>query len=121
MKLSEKGYALIDTLIAAAIAAGVVITIAQGLSIAAKSASTTKSLNTVVSEAEIVAARLEAGLRLESGLLDGLSDWAVTSSPYSISETGRINNETQLVRYVFTHQEQPEFLFERIVLSEERP
>lgn len=120
MKQQEKGYALIDTLIAAAIAAGVVITVAQGLAIAARSTNATKSLNNVVNEAEIVASRLEAGLRRDTDLLEGLSNWTVASAPYQLIDARRTNNETQLTRYVLTHQQHPAFSFERIVLTEAR-
>lgn len=120
MRRAQKGYALLETLIAAAIAAGVVVTIAQSLAIAARSAGATKSLNAVITEAEIVAARLEAGVRRDADLLEGLSGWTITSSPYQATTERRAGNEARLMLYVVSHEQGPAFSFERIVLSEGR-
>lgn len=117
MRRQQKGYALIDALIAAAIAAGVVVTVAQSLAVAARSTNATKSLNTVVNEAEIVAARLAAGVRRDRELLEGLSGWTVESSPYQLTDRRRADHEAELIRYVLTHDQNPALSFERIVLS----
>ena len=68
----QKGYALTDALIAAAIAAGVAVTAAQSLGVAARSAKSAKDLSAVISEAETINARIDAGLE-NNALLEGFS------------------------------------------------
>lgn len=121
MRRKQKGYALIDTLIAAAIAAGVAVAIGQSLAVVARSASAAKSLNAVVSDAEIIAARLDAGIRSDAALLDGLSGWTVARSVYQPEDVQGASQEARMTRYAVAHQAEPAFSFQRIVLSEARP
>lgn len=118
MSKRQEGYALIETLIAAAVAAGVVVVVAQSLAIVARAAGTAKSLNAVVSEAEMIAARLEAGVYREADLLAGASGWTIQSAPYEPVARRRAGGRAQLRLYTVTHEERPGFSFQRIILRE---
>jgi len=121
MRARQGGYALIETLIAAVITAGVVVVVAQSLAVVARTAGATKSLNAVVSEAEMIAARLDAGLYGETDLLAGASGWTIQSAPYEPVERRRANTGAQLRLYTFTHEQRPAFSFQRIILREAAP
>lgn len=116
MTRDQKGFALTDALIAAAIAAGVAVTAAQSIGVAARSARSAKELSTVVSEAEIINQRINAGLRDEA-LLQGFAGWTIESSVFKIVVAQGTRNENQPQLYVLTHSEHPIYSFERIVIE----
>ena len=112
----QKGFALTDALIAAAIAAGVAVTAAQSIGIAARSARSARDLSAVVSEAEIINTRFGVGLR-EDALLDGFSGWTIESENLQIDVSQGGRNQATPLLYKFTHSEQPVFSFERIAIE----
>jgi len=121
MSSGEKGFALIDALIAAVIAAGVAISCAEGLGVASRTVVAANALDRTIIEAEIIDARLDAGISREK-LLDGLPGWKKTEEPFVAAiETGsptierRIPYDAQLIRIV--HVTSPPFSFERIVIT----
>lgn len=116
MTASQKGFALTDALIAAAIAAGVAVTAAQSIGIAARSARSARELSIVVSEAEIINTRFGAGLR-ENMLLDGFSGWTIESENLEIAVSQGARDQAKPQLYRFTHSEQPIFSFERIAIE----
>lgn len=113
---SQKGFALTDALIAAAIAAGVAVTTAQSIGIAARSARSARDLSAVVGEAEIINTRFGAGLR-EDVLLDGFAGWTIESENILIEVRRGSRNQAKPQLYRFTHSEQPVFSFERIAIE----
>lgn len=118
MSTRQRGYALSDALIAAAISAGVAITTAQSLGIAARGSQATNDLEEVVSDAEIIAARLDAGVA-QPALLKGFKDWEVQSNLIELDNDSPLPTTLQLRRIKVTYRNTPEFSFERIVLSEQ--
>lgn len=114
----EKGFALTDALIAAAVAAGVAGAAAQGLAAAARASAEAKSLNTVVTEAELLSARLDAGLQ-GAALTDGLDGWTVEQSPYAVGGEPLATSGARLALMTMTHTDDPDFSFERIILSKD--
>lgn len=120
MTRDQKGFALTDALIAAAIAAGVAVTAAQSIGVAARSARSARELSAVVSEAEIINERINAGLR-DDALLDGFTGWTIEDAPFDIALSIGARNETQPVIYVVTRNAPPAFSFERVVIEEKKP
>ena len=116
-KAGEKGFALMDAVIAAAIAAGATVAAAQALGVAARSAKSAQALNAVISEAEIIAARLDAGLSGDE-LTEGLNGWTVIVAPYSFGDRRPGETEARPLRILATHETNPAFSFERIVIAE---
>jgi len=121
MSSGEKGFALIDALIAAVIAAGVAISCAKGLGVASRTKAAADTLDRTIIEAEIIDARLDAGIDREK-LLDGLPDWKKTEEPF-VAVIGsdqriierRIPYDAQIIRIV--HATSPPFSFERIIIT----
>ena len=117
---AEKGFALTDALIAAAVAAGVAGAAAQGFAAAARASGEAKSLNAVIDEAEILSARLDAGLQGRA-LTEGLDGWVIESASYAVDGERRTASGTSLARITMTHEGDPYFFFERIILSKDGP
>jgi hypothetical protein len=111
----EKGFALTDALIAAVIAAGVAVSSAQGLGVASRTARAANELDRIIIEAEIIDARLDAGI-IGDLLLNGLPDWRKTEEPFSpATEIGqRIPYDARRIRIV--HEASPPYSFDRIVI-----
>ena len=113
----QKGYALTDALIAAIIAASVAVVVAQSLGVAARSIRTSKELNVVVQEAEIITSRLNAGMPQDK-LITDLPDWKITASPYEIILDGKELDDTDFTLITLTHSGPPSFSFDRIIITE---
>ena len=114
----ENGFALTDALVAAVIAASVAIAAAQTLGMAAQSTKAARNLNAVMSEAETIAARLDAGLVDDQALTEGLSDWTIERAPYAFGNRRAARTEARPLRMIITHQASPAFSFERIIIAE---
>ena len=112
----QKGYALTDALIAAAIAAGVAVTAAQSLGVAARSAKSAKDLGTVISEAETINARIDAGLE-DHALLEGISGWEITRGDITLAMDDGAMRDTEPRLLILSHQQAPRFSFERLVIE----
>lgn len=112
----QKGYALTDALIAAAIAAGVAVTAAQSLGVAARSAKSAKDLSAVISEAETINARIDAGLR-DHALLEGVTGWEITRDEITLALDDGALRDTEPRLFVVSHQQPPRFSFERLVIE----
>lgn len=114
---AEKGFALTDALV---VAAGVAGAAAQGFAAAARASGEAKSLNAVIDEAEILSARLDAGLQ-GVALTEGLDGWVVERSSYAVDDVRLAASGTRLARITMTHGGDPHFSFERIILSKDGP
>ncbi len=115
----QKGFALTDALIAAAIAAGVAVTAAQSIGIAARSARNSKELSAVISEAEIINARIDAGMRNEAAL-HGLTGWTIESTNFDTIASQGARDDARPRLYSINHAEPPIFSFERVVVEAAR-
>ncbi|GJL95264.1 MAG: hypothetical protein DHS20C05_16690 [Hyphococcus sp.] len=113
----QKGFALTDALIAAAIAAGVAVTAAQSISMAVRSVQKAKEINRVIDDAEIIDARMEAGLR-GSALLAGLEGWVLASSPYTPDDTSP-DKAAAFIKITATHAAPPAYSIDWVVNTPE--
>ena len=110
---SQKGFALTEALVAAAISAGVFAAAVSLLAGVSRLAARANQLNAVAEEAQLISTRLDGGFD-ESQLLEGLNDWRLDRSPYRIPNDSLGSAGLQLARYEFTRTDDPSVLFERI-------
>lgn len=111
----QRGFTLIEALIASMIAA-LAISAAYGLmsqsSILANRAADAKIR---VSEAKRIHARVRAGAP-DSALLEGLSDWSMSVEPYEVGDVrSSKTDDGGLKRYTFTHVSDRQARFESVV------
>ena len=76
----EAGYALVEALVAAAIAAGVLAAAATGLGATIRGARAADAATFALLEAETIAARLRVGMN-DSDVLAGFPDWTLERRP----------------------------------------
>ncbi|MEO1240269.1 MAG: hypothetical protein AAFX54_00040 [Pseudomonadota bacterium] len=117
MPETETGFALTDTLIAAVIAAGVAISCAEGLSAASRTANAANQLDQLINEAQVIEARLSAGITDEA-LLDGLPDWNKAEEVFKpkIEKENRLPYEARLFRIM--REAPPTYSFDYIIITE---
>lgn len=80
-KRAQCGYSLAETLIAAAIAAGILASATSALGGATRLSTRGGEQAQILGEAKIIAARLDAGMD-EDDILSGLSGWRLERRPY---------------------------------------
>lgn len=113
----ERGFALTDTLIAAAIAAGVAISCADGLGAASRTATAANQLDQLINEAQVIKARLSAGITDEA-VFDGLPDWSKTEELFEpkVERENRLPYDTRIFR--ITRETPPTYSFDYIIITE---
>ena len=113
----QKGFALPDALIAAAIGAMVAVSAAEGLGVAVRSARAAEEMERVVAEGETIAARLRAGLTNPDALA-GLSGWRLETAPYVVAGINSKKEGPKLSLVTASHDAKPSFEFQLVLLDD---
>ncbi|MEQ8176935.1 MAG: prepilin-type N-terminal cleavage/methylation domain-containing protein [Amphiplicatus sp.] len=80
----QRGFSLVESLIAAAIAAGVIAAAAQSIAVSVRLNRATAERAALLNEADTIAARLRAGLD-DDAALAGFDRWTIERAPYAES------------------------------------
>lgn len=81
---SQRGFSLVESLIAAAIAAGVIAAAAQSIAVSVRLNRATAERAALLNEADTIAARLRAGLD-DRAALEGFDQWTIDRAAYAES------------------------------------
>ena len=118
LKNHEQGFALVEVLIATAIAAMVAASIATGLSLSLRGARAVEQKAQQLEQATTILARLKSGMD-EKAALAGFDQWKVEITPI-IAEPQR-RTDTELREIVLQHQQYKNTPYTTLIIARRSP